>query len=262
MIIQIYEIQTPDEAARLIDIEVGRSRGDRLRVDHIGSVVQWNHAWRNETLKATIRTVQAAGRKSSLIPLFSDPDTISRCLDYYRPDIVHFCETLPLENPTVESLKAMIDLQKRIRERFPDLAIMRSIPVSNNGTTGRVPSMALARLFEPFSDWFLTDTLLVEQTDQNQPVSGYVGITGKTCDWQVAHELVENSSIPVILAGGIGPDNVREGIIQVAPAGVDSCTRTNAVDDQGNPIRFKKDLVKVKAMIEAASKAQAEPLPR
>ncbi|MEJ2038216.1 MAG: hypothetical protein P8X55_04705, partial [Desulfosarcinaceae bacterium] len=70
MIIQIYEIQTPEEAAGIID----------LGVDHIGSVVQWDHDWRNERLKATINTVQAAGRKSSLIPLFSDPETISRCL--------------------------------------------------------------------------------------------------------------------------------------------------------------------------------------
>ena len=246
MIIQIYEIQTPGEATQLID----------MGVDHIGSVVQWNHAWRNQELNETIRTVQSAGRKSSLIPLFSDPDTISRCLDYYRPDIVHFCETLPLQNPDLESVQAMIDLQKHIRKRFPDLAIMRSIPISNNGAAAKVPSLALARLFEPYSDWFLTDTLLVAQSDQEQPVSGYVGITGKTCDWQTARALVENSGIPVILAGGIGPENVYEGITQVRPAGVDSCTRTNAVDARGKPIRFKKDPAKIKAMIAAARAAR------
>lgn len=246
MIIQIYEIQTPGEAARLIE----------MGVDHIGSVVQWNHAWRNEELKETIQTIQSAGRKSSLIPLFSDPGTISRCLEYYRPDIVHFCETLPLKNPGLDSLGAMIDLQKRIRKHFPEMAIMRSIPISNNGAVEKVPSLALARLFEPYSDWFLTDTLLVEQSKQDQPVSGHVGITGKTCDWQVARELVENSGIPVILAGGIGPENVHEGITRVKPAGVDSCTRTNAVDAQGNPIRFKKDPAKVRAMIAAVRAAR------
>ena len=241
MIIQIYEIQTPEEAAGIID----------LGVDHIGSVVQWDHDWRNETLKATINTVQAAGRKSSLIPLFSDPETISRCLDYYQPDIVHFCETLPMENPSLDSMKSMIGLQKHIRKRFPGLDIMRSIPISNNGADGIVPSLALARVFEPYSDWFLTDTLLVEQQGQDQPVSGFVGITGQTCNWQVARELVETSRIPVILAGGIGPENVHEGIALVRPAGVDSCTRTNAVDDRGKPIRFSKDPAKVKALIAA-----------
>ena len=39
-----------------------------------------------------------------------------------------------------------------------------------------------------------------------------------------------------------------EGIRQVRPAGIDSCTLTNAVDKKGNPIRFKKDLQKVKQL--------------
>jgi phosphoribosylanthranilate isomerase len=68
----------------------------------------------------------------------------------------------------------------------------------------------------------------------------------------VARDLVQASRIPVILAGGIGPANARQGIEAVAPAGVDSCTRTNALDAGGNPIRFKKDPEKVRALIQAA----------
>jgi phosphoribosylanthranilate isomerase len=61
---------------------------------------------------------------------------------------------------------------------------------------------------------------------------------------------VENVSIPVILAGGISPQNVVDGIRRVRPAGVDSCTRTNVLDENGKPIRFKKDLVKVKRLVQ------------
>jgi phosphoribosylanthranilate isomerase len=246
MIIQIYEIQTPDQADLVID----------AGADHIGSVVQPNESWRNEILKTTIRQIQAAGRKSSLIPLFSDPEAISHCLDYYQPDIVHFCETLPISAQDDKTLEDMIANQQLIRTRFPGLDIMRSIPIANNGSSIQVPSLALARLFEPCSDWFLTDTLLVDQADLEQPVSGYVGITGETCNWQVARELVAASNIPVILAGGIGPENAFEGVARVRPAGVDSCTRTNAVDKQGKPIRFKKDPEKVKALIKAVRAAQ------
>jgi phosphoribosylanthranilate isomerase len=116
----------------------------------------------------------------------------------------------------------------------------------------------LASIFEPVSDWFLTDTLLFSgdrATDVDQPVDGYVGITGKVCDWEVAAALVAQSDIPVILAGGIGPENASAGIESVRPAGVDSCTLTNAVDANGKTIRFKKNAEKVGRLVAAARRA-------
>jgi phosphoribosylanthranilate isomerase len=62
--------------------------------------------------------------------------------------------------------------------------------------------------------------------------------------------------IPVILAGGISPDNVAEGIRRVRPAGVDSCTRTNALDKKGVPIRFKKDLQQVRRLVSAVRETE------
>src|SRR5215471_12749948 len=49
--------------------------------------------------------------------------------------------------------------------------------------------------------------------------------------------------IPVIIAGGLGPDNVVDAIRAVHPAGVDSKTKTDK--DDGSRI---KDLQKVKAI--------------
>ena len=45
------------------------------------------------------------------------------------------------------------------------------------------------------------------------------GGTGTTCDWSRAAELAKCR--PVLLAGGITPDNVREAIEAVRPAGID-----------------------------------------
>ena len=114
-------------------------------------------------------------------------------------------------------------------------------------------------MFEPVSDYFLTDTLITKGAgllSDLQPVKGFVGITGKICDWDVAAELVRQSRIPVILAGGITPDNVFDGIVRVQPSGVDSCTGTNAVDTQGRSIRFKKDFAQVKRLIDAVRSAE------
>jgi phosphoribosylanthranilate isomerase len=43
--------------------------------------------------------------------------------------------------------------------------------------------------------------------------------SGRTCDWGVARALAAET--PLVLAGGLTPDNVRDAIAQVAPAAVD-----------------------------------------
>lgn len=244
MIVQIYEIQTPHE------VEVMA----RLGVDHVGSVLISKQHWQDETLKSAIQTVQSLGRKSSLIPLFGQVDTLCKAVDYYRPDILHFCETLTPKTDR-RRFDAILSLQQTMRDRFPELDIMRSIPIGVDGSAELVPSLEYASMFEPLSDWFLTDTLLGGEKgigDHEQPVNGFVGITGQPCDWDTARNLVRQSRIPVILAGGIGPHNVSQGIAHVSPAGVDSCTLTNAVDPDGRAVRFQKDPEKVRAMVEKA----------
>jgi len=249
VIAQIYEVQTPSEAEKLIE----------FGVDHIGSVVLSQEQWKIPLLKDTINVIDMSNSRSSLIPLFSNLDSILCMLDYYTPDIVHFCEALTNQIDLYETCKSLLTLQENVKKRFPAIRIMRSIPIPQAGINGFVPVLELARMFEPVSDYFLTDTLLVKKSGtwfDNQPVKGFVGITGEICNWDIAARLIETSRIPVILAGGISPDNVYDGIMQVRPAGVDSCTGTNALDNNGRPIRFKKDPEKVKRFIDEIRRAE------
>ncbi|MBU2520716.1 MAG: hypothetical protein KKD50_00640, partial [Proteobacteria bacterium] len=241
-------VQTPAEAEKLIE----------LGVDHIGSVIVSDLEWRVPVVKETMNWIASANAKSSLIMLFSELNNIFRALDYYRPDMLHFCEDIASRYSIYGNCEDSIQLQQNIKERFPEIKLMRSIPIAQSGMKNRVTSIEFARMFEPVSDYFLTDTLLVKSSGsvlKNQPVEGFVGITGRTCDWDVAADLVKSSSIPVILAGGLGPDNVFDGIMRVCPAGVDSCTGTNSLDFKGRPIRFQKDLEKVRRFVEETRKA-------
>jgi phosphoribosylanthranilate isomerase len=119
-------------------------------------------------------------------------------------------------------------------------------------------TLPLAEMFERVSDYFVTDTVLATGGNLSpQPVDGFVGITGQTCHWETARELVRRSAIPVILAGGLSPENVYDGIRLVKPAGVDSCTGTNRRDHQGRPIRFKKDMERLGRFVEETRRAAA-----
>lgn len=250
MIVQIYEIQTPEEAEALV----------AMGCDHIGSVLTSEAGWRDSGIKAATDLSRGQARRS-IIPLFRTAETLFRVIDYYQPDIVHFCESLADARGILPECGELLELQARIRGRYPGVALMRAIPVAPPGRGKEVPSLAVAEMFAPVCDYFLTDTLVLAAPDteaaRHQPVRGYVGITGRTCDWEVAAALVAASPIPVILAGGLSPENVRDAILAVRPAGVDSCTRTNVTAPDGTPIRFKKDMARVRRFIEEARQAEA-----
>jgi len=248
VVVQIYEVQQADEAKALCELDV----------DHIGHVLLTRDEWKSESIRGAARATQSGGAKSTLIPLFHDQETVFKALDYYQPDIVHFCESLIKESD--EKLTELVELQESIKKGFSEVKIMRSVPIAPPGLNSDIPTFEIASRFESVSDYLLTDTIIVEDDhivagDQLDPT--FFGITGKTCDWVVAAELVKRSSVPVILAGGIAPDNVYDGVVKVNPHGIDSCTLTNASDESGKYIRFKKDLDKVKRLIAEVRRAES-----
>lgn len=235
VIVQIYEIQTPEEAEACV----------RLGVDHVGSVLLSAQEWRLPLVREAAGLVDKAGAKSSLIPLFRDPDTVLRAIDYYRPHFIHFCDALTDHAGRLLDPSPFLELQDLVRRRFPQIGIIRSLPVPASGRKAPFTPMEAASELDPLTDLFLTDTWL-----GCDPVEGFIGITGRPCDWDIAAQLVREIRTPVILAGGLGPENVAEALTAVRPAGADSCTGTNAVDSHGRPVRFKKDLARVKQFVE------------
>jgi phosphoribosylanthranilate isomerase len=72
------------------------------------------------------------------------------------------------------------------------------------------------------------DALLLDSGNPNLPVRE-LGGTGRVHNWDVSARIVEESRLPVFLAGGLHAGNIRQAVDRVRPFGVDLCSgvRTN-----------------------------------
>ncbi len=154
-------------------------------------------------------------------------------------DIIQFCKELGCKIIQLHGTIETSELRK-LKNLFPELIIIKSL------VTGKYSVAELKRIIDEqsnFVDAFITDTY--------NPTTGATGATGLTHDWEISRELVEYSSKPIILAGGLTHENVYDAIIKVKPAGVDS--HTGVEDTSG-----RKDKEKVKIFYKSSIKAFAE----
>jgi phosphoribosylanthranilate isomerase len=76
--------------------------------------------------------------------------------------------------------------------------------------------------------------------DTCNPRTGQVGGTGRTHDWTVSRAFVEWSPKPVVLAGGLTPENVSEAIKTVQPYAVDVNSGVKGGDGWKDPARMRR----------------------
>ncbi len=224
MIIQIYAFTDPKTAVAAVN----------LGVDHVGFV-----AGKYDVVPAELSFEQAREIVLALPPqatavaltMAEDVDEILRMVAAVQPHIVHISsdvELVPVE--MMRELRSRLD--KRVR-------LMKAIPVEDE------ISIALARDFAAVSDLLLLDT--------KRPDFPGVGATGFTHDWNISRRIVEAVDIPVIMAGGLTPENVGAAMREIQPWAVDSNTSTNVPGSN-----VDKDLERIRAFVTAIKIAEKE----
>lgn len=115
----------------------------------------------------------------------------------------------------------------------PDTCLIKAIHVTGPDAVRR------AEAYAPLADALLLDSRSADR----------LGGTGRTHDWAISRRIVGAvAPVPVILAGGLTPDNVAGAIEQVRPAGVD--VNSGVEDPTG-----AKDPARMRAFIASARSA-------
>ena len=115
--------------------------------------------------------------------------------------------------------------------------IIKAVHVIDNDKAGTIE---MAHSFEKVADALLLDSRTAER----------LGGTGRTHDWNISREIVEEMSLPVMLAGGLTDKNVYEAVRRVRPYAVDV--------NSGVEVNGDKDPDKVRGFIENAKRAEKD----
>lgn len=123
----------------------------------------------------------------------------------------------------LHGLVATTEIDK-LRKISPGVEIWKSLVIHPQH-----PEHSYVRLkeFVDHVDAFITDTF--------DPDTGASGGTGKIHDWRISWEIIRRSYKPVIIAGGLNPENVAEAVRVTNPAGVDVHTGVENQDGLKDP---------------------------
>ncbi len=124
--------------------------------------------------------------------------------------ITHYRKTYTTTIQLVDELKH--GNYKQIRLALPAVKLVQVIHVINEKSIDE----AIAISGE-------VDALLLDSGNPNLEVK-QLGGTGRVHDWSLSRKIVEQSEVPIFLAGGLNAANVQEAIEKVQPYGLDLCS--------------------------------------
>jgi len=147
-------------------------------------------------------TLERAERLLRQVPIFVDSVVVTAPQNIN--ELVEICEGL---KPTAIQIHGKKNFDaSEIRERIKDTRLIKTVYVKASSLKETV-----------IEDLKTFDAILLDSFTKGQ-----YGGTGRVHDWNLSRQIKEAvAPLPVILAGGLKPENVKEAILTVQPYAVD-----------------------------------------
>jgi phosphoribosylanthranilate isomerase len=167
-------------------------------------------------------TAEAAGEIVAGLPPFCSPVLVT-----HLPDADAIVAAARVARVTTIQLHGdcVPDTARRLRHDLPGVKVLTVLHVAAGVTAER------ARPWGDVVDGFVFDTA--------DAATGQVGGTGRTHDWGLSRALREAIPKPVILAGGLRPENVAAAVRAVRPFAVDVNSGVSRPDGSKDPERME-----------------------
>ena len=130
--------------------------------------------------------------------------------------------------PSAIQIHNDLDITELVKIRESGVKVIKTLKVSQDSESASILKQVDA--LKGGADAVLLDTA----------VDGKTGGTGVTHNWDVSAEVIRRSSIPIILAGGLIPENVGEAVKTVHPYAVDTASgvESNGIKDEQKVTEF------------------------
>jgi phosphoribosylanthranilate isomerase len=189
-----------------------------LKVDALGFVLSASSPRKIEwaAAKKIIEALRSEGNKISMVGVFVNEE-IEKVLKYYESLGLNYIQLSGDEER---------DYLKDLKEKVKGMKIIKSIRIKKKNEHYKAGINEKIEILKRYADFILLDSYR----------KGFYGGTGVPFNWDIAEDY--SSKIPVILSGGLDPENVRQAVDIVKPFGVDASSRLEIYPG-------KKDLDKV-----------------
>ena len=137
-----------------------------------------------------------------------------------------------------ESPEEVFEIGRRLRSHSANLRIIKTIRFTP----------AIGEELARFSDPTLVNAILIDTFSPHAR-----GGTGVTFDWEDGREKIRHAPMPIIVAGGLNPQNVQQALAMLNPWGVDATSGLESTPG-------KKDSNKVRdfcAVVKSFDRAEA-----
>jgi phosphoribosylanthranilate isomerase len=200
--------------------------------DYLGVLVDVPISERSLTIDRARAIVESSGIPVLILLMGKDADGIVSVVNALHPYGIHLLGQTPIE--LLQELKTRLNCQIWLTVYLPakdqaeaNMANVRKQMIAYEQTGAHV---------------IVIDSMTITPDGK----AGRYGGTGKVADWDVAKELIGSVDIPVFLAGGINPDNVRIAIRKVEPFGVDLASGVEKTKGVRDPEKVKKLMQEVR----------------